>query len=82
MPVVLASGVVGGWAAARQHPPRPILHGAVAAALALAIVQTVGVARRLAGDDPVAWAGVVALTALSVTLGAAGAAAGRGRPRP
>jgi putative membrane protein (TIGR04086 family) len=50
--VVLAGFVLGGWLAARTAPAAPFSNGAVAALVAYALVQGVGVVLLLARDEP------------------------------
>ena len=83
--LVLAGAVLGGRAVARQAPDRPVLLGAAAGFVAIALVQVLGALRRSVAGHDVAWATVPLVTLVAVGL-AAGAAAltGRrpGRTRP
>ena len=83
--VVLAGAAVGGWVSGRRATAQPVALGAVAGVIALAVVQAIGVARRIAGDDDVAWSTVPVVLVVGALLaaGAAGLAARRaGRTRP
>lgn len=65
---VLAGFAAGGWVAARRAPERPLTNAGVAAVAAFAVIQGVGIVRRLAAGDPVsvpsiALAGVLAYAA-------------------
>ena len=57
-PILLFLGVVfgfslGGFGAARTRPDAPLMHGALAAAAAFAIIQTFGAIRRLSAGQNV-----------------------------
>lgn len=85
VPVVLAGALVGGLAVGRRPGGRAPVVGAAAGALAIAVVQGMGVARRLIADEPVTWSAVPATIAVGAALGAIGATltarrAGRKRP--
>jgi len=86
VPVVLGAMVLGGWVAGRRTASaRPWVDGALAALLAIVVVLAIGVIRRAAADESVAWATVPATAASAAVLGATGGAlAGRspGRTRP
>lgn len=77
VPVVLAGMVFGGWVVGRRGTPPVVGLGALAGLVAIALVQTLGVVRRLVADEVVAWGGVPAFLALGAALGVAGAALGR-----
>lgn len=77
VPVVLAGMVFGGWVVGRRGTPPVVGLGALAGLVAIALVQTLGVVRRLVADEAVAWGGVPAFLALGAALGVAGAALGR-----
>lgn len=83
--VVLAGMAVGGLVVGRQRPPHPATTAAGAGLGAIAVVLALGVARRLAAGDDVAWGAVPGPIALATTLAAAAGAlssrsAGRKRP--
>ncbi|MGK2949736.1 MAG: TIGR04086 family membrane protein [Acidimicrobiales bacterium] len=85
VPVVLAGALLGGLAVGRRAIRRPHLAGAAAGALAIAVVQAIGVARRLIAEETVTWSAVPVTIAVGAALGALGAAltaqrAGRKRP--
>lgn len=85
VPVVLAGALLGGLAVGRRAIRRPDLTGAAAGALAIAVVQAIGVARRLIAEETVTWSAVPVTIAVGAALGALGAAltaqrAGRKRP--
>lgn len=81
--VVLAGMVVGGASVGRRTAR--LAPAALAGLGAMAVVQVLGVVRRLVAGEEVAWGSVPALTALGVALAVAGATlaarrAGRKRP--
>ena len=86
VPVVLGAMVLGGWVAGRRsRSPRPWVDGALAALLAIVVVLAIGVIRRAAADESVAWATGPATAASAAVLGATGGALGGrspGRTRP
>ncbi len=56
IPILLFLGVIfgfalGGFGAARSRPDAPLIHGALAAAAAFAIIQTIGIIRRSISGD-------------------------------
>lgn len=82
---VLAGMIVGGVVVGRQRPSRPAVSGALAGGAAIVVVLALGVARRLAGGDEVAWSTVPAPIGASAALAAVASAlsarsAGRKRP--
>ncbi len=84
VPVVLAGALVGGWVAGRRavdapQPARPWVAGALASLAAIGLVLAMGVARRAAADEAIAWSSLPALAALAAALGAGTGAVG-GRP--
>jgi putative membrane protein (TIGR04086 family) len=83
--VVLAGVALGGRYVAQRTADGPIAHGALAGLLAIGLVQALGVLRRSAGGDDVAWATVPVVTLIAVALAAAAAALTArqpGRTRP
>lgn len=83
--VVLAAMALGGTAVGRHRPAAPALTGAAAGAIAIAVVLTVGIARRLVAGDPVAWATVPGSALVGIVLASAAStltARGAGRKRP
>ena len=72
-PVVLAGALVGGLVVGHRRPARPWLLGGTAGAVAIALVQALGVARRLIADEGVTWSAVPVTVVLGGALGALGA---------
>jgi hypothetical protein len=81
--VITAMGL-GGTVAARRSRDRPLATAAVAALVAMALVQSLGVVRRSVAGHDVAWASVPVLTALGVAAAVGSALVLRraGRTRP
>jgi hypothetical protein len=76
--LVVAGMALGGYTAASQAPDRQVPVAALAGLVATVMVQGLGILRRSAADDDVAWATVPAVAALSVLAAAiAGGLAGR-----
>lgn len=69
---VIVGFVLGGRRAARDQRDTPLVHGAVAALLAFAAVQGLGVLRRLATGNPVSPTGIVFAALLASTCGLLG----------
>jgi putative membrane protein (TIGR04086 family) len=86
VPVVLGAMVLGGWVAGRRtSSARPWIDGTLAAVLAIVVVLAIGVIRRAAADESIAWATVPATAAAAAILGATGGVIGGrspGRTRP
>ncbi|MDP1820642.1 MAG: hypothetical protein Q8K58_12245 [Acidimicrobiales bacterium] len=83
--VVLGAVGGGGWLVGRRARAHHLATAAAVGLVAIALIQTIGIARRAAADEDVAWATVPAVTAVAVGLAVAGAALGRrwpGRTRP
>jgi hypothetical protein len=75
--------VAGGWLAGARAPAAALVNGAAAAFVAAVGAQAVVAAVRLAGDDEVSAASILANTLLATALGLAGAwLAGRRSPDP
>lgn len=70
--VVLTGLAVGGYVAGGRAPADPMMHGASAALLAFAIVQAVGVVRRLVGDDDISWVAIAFNAVMSACIGTVG----------
>lgn len=70
--VILVGFGAGGWVAARRQPAAPLAHGAAAAFLAWAIVQGVGIVRRLVIGDSLDWLSFVFAALLAASTGAVG----------
>jgi putative membrane protein (TIGR04086 family) len=81
--VILVGFGAGGWVAARRQPAAPLAHGAAAAFAAWAVVQGVGIVRRLATGDSLDWLSIVFAALLAASTGAVGGLmADRYRHRP
>lgn len=72
-PMIIAGYLLGGALAGRQHPATAFIHGASATVLAFAILQTIGIIRRLANGDGVSISALVFNALLASTLGVIGA---------
>jgi len=70
--IILVGFGAGGWVAARRQPAAPLAHGAAAAFLAWAVVQGLGIARRLLAGDPLDWLSFVFAALLAASTGAVG----------
>ncbi|MEL7209699.1 MAG: TIGR04086 family membrane protein, partial [Actinomycetota bacterium] len=70
--VILIGFGAGGWVAARRQPSAPLAHGAVAAFVGYAVVQGVGIVRRLATGEPLEWLSFVFAALLAASTGAVG----------
>ena len=70
--VVIVGFVLGGRRAARDQRDTPLAHGALAALLAFAVVQGIGVVRRVATGNPVNPTGIVFAALLASTCGLLG----------
>ncbi len=62
----------GGLVAARNQPHAPLAHGALAALVAYALVQGVGVIRHLLADEDVAWLSIPFAALLASSTGMVG----------
>lgn len=70
---VLAALVLGGGVAAwRQRAGRPLSHGIATALLTFAVVQLVGIVRRLVADDDIRWGRIASSALLSLIAGTIG----------
>ena len=74
--VVLAGMVLGGWAVGSRARHASLLLGAAAGLCAIAVVLTLGIARRSIAGDDVAWPTVPATASLAMALAAAGSVLG------
>ena len=81
IPIVLAGFVVGGFVAARRGADLPLADGAVAAALAFAVVQLIGIVRRVIADDPLRWGAYLFNALLAACVGVLGAIVASRRAR-
>jgi putative membrane protein (TIGR04086 family) len=70
----------GGWVAALRCRRAPLVHGAVAALVAIAVCCVAAVVGHLAGGDDVPWAAVLVWLLLALAAGTAGGLASL-RPR-
>jgi putative membrane protein (TIGR04086 family) len=64
--------MAGGFVAARSQPHAPLAHGALAALLAYAVVQGVGVIRHLLVDEDVRWVSIAFAALLASSTGMVG----------
>jgi putative membrane protein (TIGR04086 family) len=78
--VVLAAMGVGGWVVGRRRPARPAPLGATVGLAAIAVIQVLGVVRRLVAGDDVAWATIPLTVALAMAVGAGAAVLGARQP--
>jgi hypothetical protein len=70
---VVASLVLGaGVAAWRQTAGRPLTHALVTALATFAVIQAVGIVRRLVVGDPVHWSRIVSSAVVSLAAGLIG----------
>lgn len=70
--LILFGGAAGGWTVIRLSPSAALSYAAGAAALAYAVVQAVGILRRLAIDEPISWLAFPFLGLLMATCGMLG----------
>jgi putative membrane protein (TIGR04086 family) len=70
--IILVGFATGGSVAARRQPSAPMAHGAAAAFAAWAVVQGLGIVRRLITGDPLEWLGFVFFGLLAASTGAVG----------
>jgi hypothetical protein len=78
--VILGAMAVGGMAVGRRAQPGAAVNAAVGALAAIVVVEGLGVVRRLAADEDVAWGTVPVVVVLGVGLGVLGARLGARRP--
>jgi len=69
---IVVAFFVGGLVAARSQPHAPLAHGALAALLAYALVQGVGVVRHLLADEDVRWVSIAFAALLASSTGMVG----------
>ena len=69
--IVVGLGL-GGYIAARRQPAAPLANGAVAALVALVVVQLIGIVRQLADGEDVRWLAVVFAAVLAGACGVVG----------
>lgn len=65
--LILFGGAAGGWAVIRLSPAARLSYAAGAGALAYAVVQGIGVVKRLIQDDPISWLAFPLLAVLMAT---------------
>ncbi len=70
--IILAGFGYGGYVAARDIDATPLMHAALAALACYAVIQGLGVMRRLVVGDDIGWIGVVARALLASTFGMVG----------
>ena len=70
--LILGGFFLGGYVAGRLQPNPPMIHGAVAAALAYLALQGIFLVRRLVADESVAVLGILFLTLLVASCGMGG----------
>ncbi len=71
--VIITGYLLGGALAGRQHPSTAFVHGAASTVLAFAVLQTIGVIRRLAGGDSISVGALVFNGLLAASIGVIGA---------
>ena len=76
--LVVLGGLVAGAAVAsmRQQVGMPLVHGILTALTAFAVVQCIGLVRRLVQDDAIEWGAVVSNLLLSLIAGTIGGLVG------
>lgn len=70
--VILAGMGAGGYLAAARRADAPLVHSAAAAVAAYAVVQTIGIVGRVAGDRPIEWTAIPVVGLLAAAAGMAG----------
>jgi hypothetical protein len=70
--VSLAGFGAGGYVAGGAHPPRALTHGGVTGLVAGVLVLLVGIVRRTAAGEPVAWLSQPFLALLALSSGLIG----------
>lgn len=71
--VIVFAYLLGGAVAGRRAPTVPFINGAAATFLAFAVVQVVGIVRRLAADEGVSIGALVFNALLAPSIGVVGA---------
>lgn len=71
--MIIAGYLLGGALAGRQHPPTAFIHGAAATVMAFVLLQSVGIARRIATGEGVSVGALVFNGLLAASLGVIGA---------
>ncbi len=80
--LVLAGLGAGGYVAARQVPSAPLLHGTVAALAAFALIQGVGLVRRVATGAPFSLPSIAFAAFMACCCGLLGGVVAARRRRP
>ena len=70
---IVAAYMLGGAQAARRAKDTPFINGAVAAFLAFAVVQAVGIVIRILDDDGISVIALIFNSLLAASIGAVGA---------
>ena len=70
--LVIVGFLAGGFVAARREHDAPLLHAALAAALAFVLVQGFGVVRHLISDEEIRWVGIAFTGLLAASCGVVG----------
>lgn len=70
--LILFGAAAGGWGVLRLAPQAGLAHAAAAGALAYAVVQGVGIVRRLLADEPLSWLAFPFLALLMATAAMVG----------
>ena len=78
--VVLGAMVLGGMAVGRRAEDGASLNAALGTLAAIVLVEALGILRRVAADEDVAWGTVPVVVVLAVGLGVLGARLGARRP--
>lgn len=81
VPVLFGFGA-GAYVAARRATAGPLTNGALAAVAAFALVQGVGLVRRLLAGEPISPASIAFAALLAYSCGLVGAAIASRRPPP
>lgn len=71
--MIISGYLLGGALAGRQHPSTAFAHGAASTVLAFAVLQTIGVIRRLATGDSISIGALVFNGLLAASIGVTGA---------
>ena len=79
--LVVAGAAAGGWVVGRQQVEPRVTLAAGAGLAAITVVQSLGVARRLAAGDDVAWGIVPAVLLLGTAAAALSGLVARASPR-
>jgi hypothetical protein len=80
--ILLGLAAGGAVAAARQTRGTPLTYGISAALVTFAVIQGVGVVRRLVAGDEIGWAGIISSAILTALAGMVGGLVGGRVRRP